>query len=87
MHHPTDSIAYTPLLHQSWINVPASAPTTHCTMSERSYHGATSRSNWLIETRVTWSKGDANYDRNILVLKSEVLGYKKGALASVSVTD
>ena len=47
MHHPTDRVAHTtafitPVV-EHWLEREI-APTTHRTMSERSYHGATSRS-------------------------------------------
>ena len=52
MHHPTDRIAHTtvfvtPVVEQ-WLEREIAQriePTTHRTISERSYHGATSRSN------------------------------------------
>ena len=42
MHHPTDRIA-----HTTAFVTPVFDPTTHRTMSERSYHGATSRSKYV----------------------------------------
>ena len=56
MHHPTDRIAHTTafvtpvVVHwlereiAQWIHHEGIDPTTYRTMSERSYHGATSRS-------------------------------------------
>ena len=52
MHHSTHSIAYTTAISRGALDGTRNSsmgppwridPTTHCTMSERSYHGATSR--------------------------------------------
>ena len=61
MHHPTDRITHTTAFgtpvagtRNSTMGPPWRIdPTTHCTMSERSYHGATSRSFFLTLIQMT----------------------------------